>query len=111
MTDYAFSPTVIEAPRGSRARITLSNESLTTTHTFTIPGVVNVEVAPGQERLISVITPVEAGYAFACRFHAESGMRGALNDPQPPDAVADDEPAPLPPASPASDPGYDRPGY
>jgi plastocyanin len=84
MQGASYSPTVIQAVRGSRVAVTLVNADEQSAHTFTIPGVADVELAPGERRTVSVLTPVEGGLAFACRFHAEAGMRGALNDPMPP---------------------------
>lgn len=82
LSDFAYSPTVVQAVRDTRVRLTLTNSS-TTTHTFTIPGVVDVRLAPGVTEEVVLLAPAESGLAWMCRFHAESGMRGALNDPMP----------------------------
>jgi uncharacterized cupredoxin-like copper-binding protein len=84
LSDFAYSPTVVQAIRGTRVRLTLTNPT-GTLHTFTIPGVVDVELEPGATRAVTLIAPSEAGLGFSCRFHAEAGMRGALNDPVPPE--------------------------
>jgi plastocyanin len=84
MQETSYSPTVVQAVRGTRVAITLVNEDPRVAHTFTIPGAVDVELAPDERRTISVLTPIEAGLTFSCRFYADAGMRGALNDPMPP---------------------------
>ena len=81
-SDYAYSPTVVQAIRGTRVRLTLTNPT-STAHTFTIESITDERLEPGTSTEIVVIAPTEAGLTFFCRYHVTNGMRGALNDPVP----------------------------
>ena len=75
---FYFEPTFIKSPGGSTATVTLHNEG-TVQHTFTIDDLdVDEELAPDEEKTITVDIGDETRYEFFCRFHEGQGMRGAF---------------------------------
>lgn len=76
--DFYFEPTYIKSPGGSTASITLHNAG-DIQHTFTIDALdVDEELAPDEEKTITVEIGTESRYDFYCRFHSGQGMRGAF---------------------------------
>jgi plastocyanin len=76
--DFYFEPTFIKSPGGTTATVKLHNEG-DIQHTFTIDDLdVDEELAPDEEKTITVDIGDETRYEFYCRFHQGSGMRGAF---------------------------------
>ena len=76
--DFYFEPTFIKSPGGATATVKLHNEG-DIQHTFTIDDLeVDEELAPNEQKTITVDIGTESRYEFSCRFHANSGMRGAF---------------------------------
>jgi uncharacterized cupredoxin-like copper-binding protein len=76
--DFYFEPTFIKSPGGATATVELHNEG-SIQHTFTIDDLdVDEELAPGEEKTITVDIGTETRYEFSCRFHEGRGMRGAF---------------------------------
>jgi plastocyanin len=76
--DFYFKPTFIKAKAGSTVKVTLENEG-DTNHTFTIGGQgVDEELSPGAKKTVEVQIPDSGASQFYCRFHKDSGMKGAL---------------------------------
>jgi plastocyanin len=79
LDDNYFGPTVLEGDAGQTLTVQLHNEG-DATHTFTIDGVVDEELAPGTEDVSADVTfPDDGALVFYCRFHRGSGMLGALS--------------------------------
>jgi plastocyanin len=76
--DVYFGPTFIEAEAGQRFSVELHNEGQSR-HTFTSsPLGVDVELAPGDRRTLSLTAPATGLADFHCRFHEGQGMKGAV---------------------------------
>jgi plastocyanin len=75
--DFYFNPTFIKGPAGAKVKLDLKNEGKAT-HTFTIDGGVDQEVAAGGNAHIEVTLPASGSLTFYCRFHRSGGMQGAL---------------------------------
>jgi plastocyanin len=78
LDNFYFEPTFIKSPGGATATVKLHNEG-DVQHTFTIDDLeVDEELAPDEEKTITVEIGTETRYEYYCRFHAPQGMRGAL---------------------------------
>ena len=78
LDDFYFAPTFITAKSGQKFSVSLKNEG-DTRHTFSSPTLgIDIELAPGDSRTVSVDAP-EGGFTeFHCRFHQSQGMQGAV---------------------------------
>lgn len=90
--DFAFAPTVIEAPPGATVEVTIDNPS-DSVHTFTSEQLgVDVTVASGDTAEVTVDLPDTGPVPFVCSFHEEAGMAGAFlvrpPGPRRPEAVS-----------------------
>jgi plastocyanin len=74
--DYYFGPTFIAARAGQQFSVKLRNEG-STRHTFTGVGV-DLELAPGAARTVTLTAPASGVAEFHCRFHQSQGMQGAV---------------------------------
>ncbi|MBD0330395.1 MAG: cupredoxin domain-containing protein [Thermoleophilia bacterium] len=99
VSEYAFSPTALEAAAGT-VTVTVTNAG-SDLHTWTAPGLATVTVAPGETRSVS-FSAGPGTYSFLCAVgsHADKGMRGTLTVVGTPGAP----PAPPPPAPPSGPP-------
>jgi plastocyanin len=78
LDNFYFDPTYIKSPGESTATITLHNEG-DVQHTFTVDDLdVDEELAPDEEKEITVQIGTETRYEYYCRFHEGQGMRGAF---------------------------------
>jgi plastocyanin len=79
MDDNYFSPTILKGTPGQSLTVDLHNEGKMA-HTFTLPSEgVDTVVQPGKEATVHITFPRSGGRVlFYCRFHAQLGMRGAL---------------------------------
>ncbi len=76
--DYYFSPTFITATAGQKFTVQLKNDG-TARHTFTSPANgVDLELAPGATRTVTLTAPPNGSVEFHCRFHQTQGMQGAV---------------------------------
>jgi plastocyanin len=76
--DAYFDPTYIEASAREQFAIELFNEG-TTRHTFTSPSLgVDLELAAGDRRTVTITAPASGHAVFFCRFHQLHGMQGAV---------------------------------
>lgn len=76
--NYYFGPTFITAGAGQKFTIQLRNEG-NGRHTFTSADLgVDLELAPGATRTVSVNSPQSGTAEFHCRFHESQGMQGAV---------------------------------
>ncbi len=74
--DFYFGPTFITARAGQQFSIELKNEG-SVRHTFTGVGV-DLELAPGADRTVTLTAPGSGTAEFHCRFHQSQGMQGAV---------------------------------
>lgn len=75
--DFYFNPTFIKARPGQTLTVELKNEGKQP-HTFTIDGMVDQMVNPGQTMNVQVAVPQSGALNFYCRFHRGRGMQGAI---------------------------------
>jgi len=76
--DYYFSPTFITATAGQKFTVQLKNDG-TARHTFTSPvNGLDLELAPGATRTVTLTAPPTGSVEFHCRFHQSQGMQGAV---------------------------------
>jgi plastocyanin len=74
--NYAFAPSNVTVASG--ATIEVQNSTPQTPHTFTVTGQ-GIDVALDPRSTVKVAIDLPPGtYAFACRYHAGSGMKGTL---------------------------------
>jgi plastocyanin len=74
--NYAFTPSNVTVESG--ATIEVQNSTPQTPHTFTVTGE-DIDVALDPQSSAEVTIDLPAGtYAFECRYHAGSGMKGML---------------------------------
>jgi plastocyanin len=74
--NYAFTPSNVTVESG--ATIEVQNSTPQTPHTFTVTGE-DIDVALDPQSSAEVTIDLPAGtYAFECRYHAGSGMKGTL---------------------------------
>jgi plastocyanin len=78
LDDFYFGPTILEGEAGQSLTVSLHNEG-DAPHTFTIDGVVDDELQPGDEGTAEVTYPDSGALVFYCRFHRGGGMLGALS--------------------------------
>src|SRR5262245_253164 len=75
--DFYFKKTFLKSAAGS-VTVKLHNEG-SATHTFTIDGQsVDVELAPGAKKTVTVQVDGTNPTAFYCRFHKGTGMQGSF---------------------------------
>ena len=76
--DFYFGPTYISAGAGQKFTIQLTNEG-SARHTFTSSTLgIDLELAPGAARTVSLSAPASGSTEFHCRFHQAEGMQGAV---------------------------------
>jgi plastocyanin len=76
--EFYFEPTFIKSPGGATATVKLHNEG-SVQHTFTIDDLkIDEELAPDEEKTVTVDIGDATRYEFFCRFHESKGMRGAF---------------------------------
>ena len=76
--DFYFGPSFIKASSGQQFSVVLKNEGKAS-HTFTIPTLgVDVQLAPGESKTITLAAPKNGSVEFHCRFHQSQGMQGAV---------------------------------
>ena len=76
--DVYFSPTFITAAAGQKFTVQLTNEGAER-HTFTSPANgIDLELAPGATRTVTLTAPPSGSVEFHCRFHQSQGMQGAV---------------------------------
>lgn len=76
--DFYFEPTFVKLPGSVTATVNLHNAG-DIQHTFTIDDLeVDEELAPDEEKTVTVDVGDATRYEFYCRFHASQGMRGSL---------------------------------
>lgn len=74
--NYAFTPSNVTVASG--ATIAVKNSTPQTPHTFTVTGEdIDVALDPQSTSKLTIDLP-PGTYAFECRYHAGSGMRGTL---------------------------------
>jgi plastocyanin len=74
--NYAFTPSNVTVASG--ATIEVKNSTPQTPHTFTVTGE-DIDVALDPQSTSKVTIDLRPGtYAFECRYHAGSGMKGTL---------------------------------
>ena len=74
--NYAFTPSNVTVASG--ATIEVKNSTPQTPHTFTVTGE-DIDVALDPQSTSKVTIDLPPGtYAFECRYHAGSGMKGTL---------------------------------
>ena len=74
--NYAFTPSNVTVASG--ATIQVKNSTPQTPHTFTVTGE-DIDVALDPQSTAEVTIDLPRGtYAFECRYHAGSGMKGTL---------------------------------
>lgn len=76
--DFYFNPTFLTATAGQKVTVELTNEG-SARHTFTseVMGV-DIELAPGAKRTVTITAPASGFTEFHCRFHQGQGMQGAV---------------------------------
>jgi len=76
--DFSFKPTFITATAGQKFTVQLTNNG-SVRHTFTSPtNGLDLELAPGTTRTVSLTAPPTGSVEFHCRFHQSRGMQGAV---------------------------------
>lgn len=76
--DYYFGPTFINATAGQKFTVQLRNAG-PQRHTFTSTSSgVDLELAPGASRTVTLTAPPAGTAEFHCRFHQTQGMQGAV---------------------------------
>ena len=75
--DFSFDKTFLKSASGS-VEVTVENEGKVA-HTFTVDGQdVDVQLAPGAKKTVTVEVAGGDPVVFYCRFHQASGMQGAF---------------------------------
>jgi plastocyanin len=109
ITDFAFSPGSLTVPAGN-VTLAIANAGQLP-HTFTIDGLVNVDLAPGQSATVSFNAPA-GSYRFYCGVagHVNLGMTGTLlvtaDGTGAPTAAQPPATAPVAPAAPSAGGGH-----
>jgi plastocyanin len=99
--DFSFAPTKLTGNVGREIEVTLANTG-DAPHTFTIDEYnVDVEIAAGEEMIVTVIPSEPGEFNFYCRFHQAQGMQGAISTTG---EAGEDEAAEEPTAAPEDDP-------
>jgi len=76
--NYSFSPTFIAATAGQKFTVEVKNEG-PDRHTFTSSANgIDLELAPGATRTVTLTAPPTGSVEFHCRFHQSQGMQGAV---------------------------------
>ena len=76
--DFYFSPTFITATAGQKFTVQLKSDG-TARHSFTSPANgIDLELAPGASRSVTLTAPGTGFVEFYCRFHQSQGMQGAV---------------------------------
>ncbi|HEX8004689.1 MAG TPA: cupredoxin domain-containing protein [Mycobacteriales bacterium] len=86
LDDFYFGPTYVRVKPGTTLTLELENEG-DAPHTFTVDGLADVTVQPGQKGEAKIALPASGAVRFYCKFHAAQGMQGAFYS-QPGDTVA-----------------------
>jgi plastocyanin len=74
--DFSFTPANVTVSSG--ATIKVQNATPQTPHTFTVTGQgIDISLDPQTTTKVTIDLP-PGTYAFECRFHAGSGMKGTL---------------------------------
>jgi len=78
MTNYAFSPAVLNGAPGTKQTIHLTNSS-GTEHNFTLEDQkVDKDVEAGEDADVTITFPQSGQLVFVCSYHASKGMKGTL---------------------------------
>ncbi len=78
MTNYAFSPAVLNGAPGTKQTIHLTNSS-GTEHNFTLEDQkVDKDVESGKSVDVTITFPQSGQLVFVCEYHASKGMKGTL---------------------------------
>ena len=78
MTNYAFTPAVLNGTPGSKQTIHLTNSS-GTEHNFTLEDQkVDKDVESGEDADVTITFPSSGQLVFVCEYHAGKGMKGTL---------------------------------
>jgi plastocyanin len=78
--DFEFAPDRLEGEPGTTLTVAVENAG-GASHTFTIDGIVDEELAPGESVTAEVAVPADldpSGLEFFCRFHRAGGMTGVI---------------------------------
>ena len=76
--DNYFEPTFLRGDPGQTITLKVENEGHSN-HNFSVSALgINTNIAPGAEAEIQVTFPQSGTTTFFCRFHAATGMNGAL---------------------------------
>jgi plastocyanin len=99
MTNYTFSPAVLNGAPGQKLTIHLTNSS-GTEHNFTLADQkVNKDVKTGGGADVIVTVPASGQLVFVCEYHASKGMKGTV-------VAGTGAASPLPSTSSGSGSGY-----
>ncbi len=80
-SDFAFNPTFVRVPSGTKTLTVMVKNVGTTMHTFTIPSQsIDVVLTPSSTAAITVDVSRKGAIPFVCRFHQALGMQGAFFD-------------------------------
>ena len=78
MDDFYFNPTVLQSTAGETITLEVTNEG-ENEHSFTSDGLgVDEEVEAGGTATIEITFPDSGQVEFHCKYHADKGMRGAV---------------------------------
>ena len=78
MTNYAFSPAVLNGTPGQKLTIHLTNSS-GTEHNFSVADQkIDKDVASGKDADVTVTVPASGQLTFVCSYHAAKGMTGTI---------------------------------
>lgn len=76
--DFYFGPTFIKVKPGQRFSALLENTG-TYPHTFSSVALnLDIELAPGQRKTVTLTGPTDGSSVYYCRFHQAMGMQGAM---------------------------------
>lgn len=77
LDDFYFAPTFVKAKASQSLTVELKNEG-DATHTFTVQGGPDEQVAPKETKTVTVTAPASGVLVYYCRFHQGRGMQGAV---------------------------------
>jgi uncharacterized cupredoxin-like copper-binding protein len=78
LNDDFFNPKEITLPKGVSTTLLLKNKGMKV-HTFTVKALgIDVELAPGSEKTISVEPKQSGTYELICKYHDQQGMVGKV---------------------------------
>jgi len=77
LDDFYFGPTFVKSAPGTTLTLELENEG-GAAHTFTVDGLTDTTVQPGQKAEATITLPASGAVRFYCKFHQGQGMQGAF---------------------------------